>query len=166
MPICLVLASLVVDYSNTIMPKPDHKPGLAIDPEYDVADLEHDEVVQASYDEVVDPDYDAGTDPDYDEPSQEADYEFSDPDYDEVVVEQVEEVLMTVKPSAPAAEAGFAFELGRTVLPVTQAQPHPVVWRGFLKERHPSTGLVHRVPVYRLADGYWDCYREEELQVA
>jgi hypothetical protein len=76
------------------------------------------------------------------------------------------------QPTAAAAPAalqvsdGFTFALGSLVLPLTQEQPHPVVWRGHLKERHPATGLVQRVPVYRLADGYWDCYREEELRVA
>jgi hypothetical protein len=148
------------------MPKPDRKPTPDIEPEYDMADAEHEDAPQASYDEVVDLDYDADADPEYDEANQDADYEVSDPDYDEVVVEQIEEVVMTVKTSAPASEAGFAFELGRPVLPLTQAHPHPVVWRGHLKERNPATGLVQRVPVYRLDDGYWDCYREEELQVA
>lgn len=60
----------------------------------------------------------------------------------------------------------FAYELGHHVLPVTGAAPRVITWRGQLKERHPETGMVHRVPVYRLDDGYWDCYREEELQVA
>jgi hypothetical protein len=46
------------------------------------------------------------------------------------------------------------------------APTRTIVWRGQLRERHPQTGLVHRVPVYRLDDGYWDCYREEELRVA
>jgi hypothetical protein len=68
--------------------------------------------------------------------------------------------------SPPQASDGFTFALGSLVLPLTQEQAHPVVWRGHLKERHPATGLVQRVPVYRLADGYWDCYREEELRVA
>jgi hypothetical protein len=80
----------------------------------------------------------------------------------------------TTQPTATAAPApavspqanGFTFALGSLALPLTQEQPRPVVWRGHLKERHPATGLVQRVPVYRLADGYWDCYREEELQVA
>jgi hypothetical protein len=66
---------------------------------------------------------------------------------------------------APAA-ATYAYEVGLLVQPATQAQAHPIVWRGQLKERHPATGLVHRVNVYRLNDGYWDCYREEELQAA
>jgi hypothetical protein len=148
------------------MPKPDRNLQPASEPEYELVDIEHEDATQASYDDGVDPDYDTGADPDYDEPSQDADYELSDPDYDEVVVEQVQAVVMTLQPSAPAAAIGFAFELGRTVLPLTQVQPHPVVWRGHLKERNPATGLVQRVPVYRLDDGYWDCYREEELQVA
>lgn len=66
----------------------------------------------------------------------------------------------------PAAAATYAYHVGLLVQPATQTQAHPIVWRGQLKERHPATGLVHRVNVYRLGDGYWDCYREEELQVA
>jgi hypothetical protein len=73
----------------------------------------------------------------------------------------------TNEPTAPSIQAsdGFTFALGSLALPLTQQNPHPVVWRGYLKERHPATGLVQRVPVYRLDDGYWDCYREE-LRVA
>ena len=87
--------------------------------------------------------------------------------------EQACEAPATKSANAPAepttphtASDGFTFALGSLALPLTQEQPHPVVWRGHLKERHPTTGLVQRVPVYRLADGYWDCYREEELRVA
>jgi hypothetical protein len=69
-------------------------------------------------------------------------------------------------PVLQASSDGFTFALGSLALPLTQEQPHPVVWRGHLKERHHATGLVQRVPVYQLADGYWDCYREEELRVA
>lgn len=60
----------------------------------------------------------------------------------------------------------YAFDLGHLVQPVPEAQAHTIIWRGQLRERHPRTGFVHRVNVYRLDDGYWDCYREEELQVA
>jgi hypothetical protein len=60
----------------------------------------------------------------------------------------------------------FAYELGHQVLAVTSTAPRVITWRGQLKERHPESGMVYRVPVYRLDDGYWDCYREEELQVA
>lgn len=66
----------------------------------------------------------------------------------------------------PRTASAFAYDLGRLVQPATQQQAHPIVWRGQLRERHPATGLVHRVNVYRLGDGYWDCYREEELQAA
>lgn len=66
----------------------------------------------------------------------------------------------------PTAATTYAYDVGLLVQPATQTQAHPIVWRGQLKERHPATGLVHRVNVYRLGDGYWDCYREEELQVA
>jgi hypothetical protein len=66
----------------------------------------------------------------------------------------------------PSAATTYAYDVGLLVQLATQSQAHPIVWRGQLKERHPATGLVHRVNVYRLNDGYWDCYREEELQVA
>jgi hypothetical protein len=72
-----------------------------------------------------------------------------------------------IAPETPSAAApAFAYELGHEVLPLTGTMPRLVTWRGQLKERHPKTGIVHRVPVYRLDDGHWDCYREEELQVA
>ena len=29
-------------------------------------------------------------------------------------------------------------------------------------QRHPATGLVHRINVCYLDNGYWVCYREEE----
>lgn len=148
------------------MPKPDRKPDPDFEPDYDTADADYDEVAQAEYDIGADVDYDEGADPDYEEePQLAAENELADPDYEEVVVD----VLPLVKPEpvvfAPPA-VGFAFEVGRPVLPLTQAQPHSVVWRGYLKEPHPATGLLQRVPVYQLADGHWDCYREEELQVA
>lgn len=66
----------------------------------------------------------------------------------------------------PTAASTYAYPVGGLVQPTTQVQAHPIVWRGQLKERHPATGLVQRVNVYRLNDGYWDCYREEELQAA
>ena len=66
----------------------------------------------------------------------------------------------------PTTVGTYAYPVGGLVQPTTQVQAHPIVWRGQLKERHPATGLVQRVNVYRLNDGYWDCYREEELQAA
>lgn len=143
------------------MPKPDPD----FEPDYDMADMEYDEGGQDREHEVVDLDYELGADPDYEEEPQ-ADYEpGADPDYDEAP--QLELVAPTPAPVHLVAEASaFAFEIGRPVLPPSQPQPQLIVWRGHLKEPHPVTGLLHRVPVYRLADGYWDCYREEELQVA
>jgi hypothetical protein len=76
------------------------------------------------------------------------------------------EAAATMSVLRPAAASTYAYDVGLLVQPATQTQAHPIVWRGQLKERHPATGLVHRVNVYRLNDGYWDCYREEELQVA
>ncbi|UYZ60544.1 hypothetical protein [Hymenobacter latericus] len=60
----------------------------------------------------------------------------------------------------------FAFNLGQAVQAAYNKRAHRIIWRGQVKERHPATGLVHRVNVYRLNDGYWDCYREDDLQVA
>jgi hypothetical protein len=73
---------------------------------------------------------------------------------------------VVAEPAPRLAATTYTYDLGRLVQPATQQQAHPVVWRGQLKERHPTTGLVHRVNVYRLSDGYWDCYREEELLAA
>jgi hypothetical protein len=145
------------------MPKPDRKPDPDFEPDYDTPDADYDEAGQEREHEVADPDYELGADPDYDEEPQ-AEYELgADPDYDEIP--QMETVA-----SAPVrmvvAAPDYAFEVGRPVVPTTQQQAHPVVWRGLLKERHPATGLLQRVPVYRLADGFWDCYREEELRAA
>jgi hypothetical protein len=52
------------------------------------------------------------------------------------------------------------------VQPAPAAPARTIIWRGQFKERVPETGLVHRVNVYRLDDGFWDCYREDELQAA
>ncbi|MGI4862595.1 MAG: hypothetical protein ACRYFZ_01640 [Janthinobacterium lividum] len=148
------------------MPKPDRKPDPDFEPDYDMPDAEYEETPLAEYDVGADVEYDIGADPDYDEDTQLVEEsEVADPDYDEAVVD----VVPVVKPEPVVfalSAVGFAFELGRAVLPLTQQEPHAVVWRGHLREPHPVTGLLHRVPVYQLADGHWDCYREEELQVA
>ncbi|MGI4871679.1 MAG: hypothetical protein ACRYFX_10925 [Janthinobacterium lividum] len=149
------------------MAKPDRKPDPDYDPDYDAPDPDYDDAAQDSQDLGADAEYEPGADPDYEVEAQEEYTELVDPDYEEVLAEVPQEEVEAPEPIVAAvAEAGFAYEVGWAVLPLTQSQPHPVVWRGHLKERHPATGLLHRVPVYRLADGYWDCYREEELQVA
>lgn len=68
-------------------------------------------------------------------------------------------------PTAQPVAQAFAFSIGHRVQPVYSA-PAAITWRGQHKERHPATGLVHRINVYYLDNGYWDCYREEELQAA
>ena len=69
-------------------------------------------------------------------------------------------------PSAlPPAASTFAFSIGHRVQP-TDSAPAAITWRGQHKERHPATGLFYRINVYALDNGYWDCYREEELQAA
>lgn len=66
-------------------------------------------------------------------------------------------------PAAPASS--FAYSVGHRVQPATSA-PAIITWRGQHKERHPTTGFIQRINVYYLDNGYWDCYREEELQAA
>lgn len=165
LPVTLVLVSLVEDLAFTLMPKPDRKPDPDFEPDYDTADVEYDDASPVEYIEAADVEYEAAADPDYDDIEQVSiEAELADPDYEEVAqLPALAEPEPVVIQAAPAA---FAFELGRVVLPLTQEQSHAVVWRGHLKEPHPDTGLLRRVPVYRLDDGYWDCYREEELQVA
>lgn len=62
--------------------------------------------------------------------------------------------------------SSFTYAIGQPVQPVPATQVGKVIWRGQVKERHPRTGLLHRVNVYRLDNGYWDCYYEAELQAA
>ncbi|MGI4834944.1 MAG: hypothetical protein ACRYFK_15935 [Janthinobacterium lividum] len=134
------------------------------------ADVEYEDLPQGGFDEVVDSEYELAADPDYDDTGQAAYDEPADPEYGDEVGEELAAAEQAAVPVAPAAPPrpveGFAYELGRPVVPLTQQQPYHVVWRGYLKERHPVTGLLLRVPVYQLADGYWDCYREEELLAA
>ena len=77
---------------------------------------------------------------------------------------QDEETAPVVRLLAPVSS--FVYAVGHVVQPVPGGRAREVIWRGQLKERRPETGLVHRVNVYRLNDGFWDCYREDELQVA
>jgi hypothetical protein len=161
----VVLGSLVEDLATIAMPKTDQLPAPDLVLDYDTTDVEFDDAPSAGYEESIDVDYEMPADPDYDD-SVHPDYalEIADPDYEEVVEEReaAEPQLQLVA----ASRSAFAYEVGWAVVPLAQQQPYPVVWRGHLKERHPTTGLLQRVPVYRLADGHWDCYREEELQAA
>lgn len=92
------------------------------------------------------------------------DAEDQHPEYEEVFGRD-EEPSLPVVIVEPAVNT-FAYEVGNRVQPESSAPARTVVWRGQLKERLPETGWVHRINVYRLDDGFWDCYREDELQAA
>ena len=85
------------------------------------------------------------------------------PEYEEAY-SQDEETAPVILVTPPAST--FVYAVGHRVQPAPEAPARQVIWRGQLRERHPDTGLVHRVNVYRLNDGFWDCYREDELQAA
>jgi len=69
--------------------------------------------------------------------------------------------------SVPASSGlTFAYGLGQRVQPVLDNQAGAIVWRGQVKQRLSRSGLVHRVNVYRLDNGFWDCYYEEDLLAA
>jgi hypothetical protein len=87
------------------------------------------------------------------------------PEYDEEFgQEEASPALPVVRVVSPVH--AFAYEVGHQVQPAPSVPPCTIIWRGQLKERRPETGLVHRTNVYRLNDGFWDCYREDELQAA
>ena len=67
-----------------------------------------------------------------------------------------------VAASLPVPAATFVFAIGHHVQPSASA-PAVVTWCGQHKERHPATGLVQRINVYRLDNGHWDCCRVNEL---
>ena len=64
--------------------------------------------------------------------------------------------------STPAPTSTFAFSIGHRVQPAHSSPA--ITWRGQHKERHPATGLVHRINVYYLDNSYWDCYCEDGLK--
>jgi hypothetical protein len=87
------------------------------------------------------------------------------PEYDDASNQDEETpAVPIVRVVTPATT--FAFEVGHQVLPAPTAPAYTIIWRGQFKERRPDTGWVHRVNVYRLDDGFWDCYREDELHAA
>ena len=86
------------------------------------------------------------------------------PEYDEAFSQEEESALPVLLVSRPATT--FAYDVGHRVQPAPDAPARQIIWRGQLRERRPDTGLVHRVNVYRLNDGFWDCYREDELLAA
>ncbi|HEX8424925.1 hypothetical protein [Hymenobacter sp.] len=79
---------------------------------------------------------------------------------------ELPEPEVAIHGTAGLGPSPFAYAIGQPVQPVPAAKPQLIIWRGQVKERHPRTGLLHRVNVYRLDNGYWDCYFEAELQAA
>ncbi|UOG77338.1 hypothetical protein MTX78_23205 (plasmid) [Hymenobacter tibetensis] len=75
---------------------------------------------------------------------------------------------MEAPPDAPLplTPSPFTYAVGQLVQPAPATQAGKIIWRGQVKERHTRTGLLRRVNVYRLDNGYWDCYYEAELQAA
>lgn len=81
-------------------------------------------------------------------------------------IKEQETTSSAVETSPGLAPSPFAYALGQPVQPTPGAPARPIIWRGQVKERHPRTGLVRRVNVYQLNDGFWDCYYEADLQAA
>ena len=82
------------------------------------------------------------------------------------VAAQEKTVSEDVSPEPSLTPSRFAYAIGQPVQPAYNAQRHTIIWRGQVKQRHPRTGLIYRVNVYKLDNGYWDCYFEAELQAA
>lgn len=81
-------------------------------------------------------------------------------------IKEEAEVEIVVRPEPSLNPLRFAYAIGQPVQPAPDSPPRTVVWRGQVKERHPRTGLIYRVNVYKLDNGYWDCYFETDLQAA
>ncbi|RSK33189.1 hypothetical protein [Hymenobacter metallilatus] len=82
----------------------------------------------------------------------------------DVPAEEEPAAQTSIIPSPPPSR--FAYALGQPVQPAPDAPARPVIWRGQLKAREAADGLIRRVNVYRLDNGYWDCYYETDLQAA
>ena len=60
---------------------------------------------------------------------------------------------------------GYRFNVKNVVQLVKGGSAHEVIWRGQLEVRD-ARGKVTRWNVYRIDNGFWDCYHEEELHSA
>jgi hypothetical protein len=58
----------------------------------------------------------------------------------------------------------YRYDVANLVQLVKGGAVYTVIWRGQLKVR--TLGGWGRVNVYRLDNGYWDCYHEDELHSA
>jgi hypothetical protein len=59
----------------------------------------------------------------------------------------------------------YKYDVGNVVQLVRGGKAYTVKWRGYLEVPNPHGG-IGRVSVYRLDNGYWDCYYENELHSA
>jgi hypothetical protein len=59
----------------------------------------------------------------------------------------------------------YQYDVGDLVQLVRMGKVYHVTWRGQMKVQQPN-GVVLRVNVYRLDNGFWDCYHEQELTTA
>jgi hypothetical protein len=59
----------------------------------------------------------------------------------------------------------FLYNIGNVVQLVKGGPAWQVQWRGQLTVRG-TNGQLQRANVYRLDNGYWDCYYEDELHSA
>jgi hypothetical protein len=58
----------------------------------------------------------------------------------------------------------YNYDVGSLVQLERGGPMHTVIWRGFIRARVPAANnLWGRAPVYRLDDGHWDCYYEEQI---
>jgi hypothetical protein len=61
-------------------------------------------------------------------------------------------------------ESFYEYDVGNLVQLVRGGKVWMVKWRSYILVRR--SGIWVREPVYRLDNGYWDCYYEDELHVA
>jgi hypothetical protein len=65
-----------------------------------------------------------------------------------------------------AARLGFyQFQIGSLIQLAPDTRAYMVIWRG-QQPSYLSNGGIIEQNIYRLDDGFWDCYHEEELQAA
>lgn len=57
----------------------------------------------------------------------------------------------------------YHYDVGNLVLLSRRGRVWTIIWRGPLLVREVS-GVVRRVPVYRLDNGHWDAYHETDFQ--
>jgi hypothetical protein len=57
----------------------------------------------------------------------------------------------------------FHYDIGNLVQLAWRRPYYQVTWRGWVFEPNGRGNGVRRLSVYRLDNGHWDCYHEDEL---